>query len=72
MSQMVDVNSPTWKTVSGKAVDVMRDAKRKTLARNADQRDADFERGRIAAVREILKLGEPPKAAQPITQPLQY
>ena len=72
MTQVIDVNSPTWKTVSEKASAALEKSCKATERRGIDERDADYERGRCAALREILALGDPPKAAPEIKQPLQY
>ncbi|MBM3536892.1 MAG: hypothetical protein FJX55_03555 [Alphaproteobacteria bacterium] len=68
----IDVNSPTWKTVSGKARAVIDEAQLRLERRGYDATETEFERGRIETARAILKLADPPQVKPAIPQPPPY
>jgi hypothetical protein len=55
---MVDVYSQTWAAVRDAATARIEKARGLALAPGVDERTADFERGRVAALQEILDLAK--------------
>lgn len=55
---MVDAFSTTWATVRDCATARVDSARARVMARGVEERDADFERGRAAAMQEILDLAK--------------
>ncbi len=56
----VDVVSATWREVQGKAEAILARASATVLSKDCTEREADFQRGRIAALTELLTLGDTP------------
>lgn len=56
-SSRIDLNSFTWKAVKYKAEQELSEAATLLEQRRLDERDADFTRGRMNALRDILDLG---------------
>lgn len=61
---MIDVHSPTWAAVRGLATAQIERANFAVMLPGVEERSADFERGRAAAMKEILRLAES-KAGKP-------
>lgn len=55
---MIDAYSTTWATVRDLATAQIERARARAMGRGVEERDADFERGRAAAMQEILDLAK--------------
>lgn len=56
----VETISATWRAVQEKAEEIRTRASGTILSKDCTEREADFQRGRIAALKELLALGETP------------
>lgn len=56
----VDTLSETWRETKAKAETLLARASATVLSKDCTEREADFQRGRIAALKELLDLGETP------------
>lgn len=57
-SSRIDLASFTWRAIKYKAEQSLKDDRELIEQRGLEQRDTDFARGRISAMREILDLAE--------------
>lgn len=56
----IDIVSATWRAVQAKAGELVARSSATVLAKDCTEREADFQRGRIAALNELLALGDIP------------
>lgn len=56
---MLDPTSPTWAAVKAKADDTIETARQRLSTRGFSQLNSEYERGRIAAMKELLDMAKP-------------
>ena len=69
---MIDPHSLSWRTVSGRCRTEIESALDRIARKGCDERVADFERGRIAALRDVLALEQANAAPAHVSQSVSY
>ena len=68
----IETHSDTWRAVVAHAKSKIETARKHIEARGVDERDADFARGQIAALRAILNMGEAKPSTAATAEPYEF